>query len=231
VSYINAAEMAAEEREKAEKQIDDILEGRRRQIERDADYAQLLNDQLFDRLGYEAELARISGEDGAIRNAERRLFIEERTLEILRLKLATTEAEARAMAGGEFDTLAAAEDGRAIASSMVSLLRSDNIWEEAGRRFKDAAWDGVEDFLAQLFKGMNTGGAGGGGNWLSTIASVFTGGRKAAMLRPRVSTSSSCRRRTSPRPRSATRPPRASASSGGRASSTPSPAGSWASLN
>ncbi|MGH7020664.1 MAG: hypothetical protein ACREEY_12315, partial [Brevundimonas sp.] len=170
LSYINAAEMAAEEREKAEKQIDDILEGRRRQIERDADYAQLLNDQLFDRLGYEAELARISGEDGAIRNAERRLFIEERTLEILRLKLATTEAEARAMAGGEFDTLASAEDGRAIASSMVSLLRSDNIWEEAGRRFKDAAWDGVEDFLAQLFKGMNTGGAGGGGNWLSTIA-------------------------------------------------------------
>lgn len=180
LSYINAAEMAAEEREKAEKQIDDILEGRRRQIERDADYAQFLNDQLFDRLGYEAELARISGEDGAIRNAERRLFIEERTLEILRLKLATTEAEARAMAGGEFDTLAAAEDGRAIASSMVSLLRSDNIWEEAGRRFKDAAWDGVEDFLAQLFKGMNTGGAGGGGNWLSTVASVFTGGRKAA---------------------------------------------------
>lgn len=179
LSYINAAEMAAEEREKAEKQIDDILDGRRRQIERDADYAQLLNDQLFDRLGYEAELARISGEDGAIRNAERRLFIEERTLEILRLKLATTEAEARAMAGGEFDTMAAAEDGRAIASSMVSLLRSDNIWEEAGRRFKDAAWDGVEDFLAQLFKGMNTGG-GGGGNWLSTIASVFTGGRKAA---------------------------------------------------
>lgn len=180
LSYINAAEMAAEEREKAEKQIDDILEGRRRQIERDADYAQLLNDQLFDRLGYEAELARISGEGGAIRNAERRLFIEERTLEILRLKLATTEAEARALAGGEFDTLAAAEDGRAIASSMVSLLRSDNIWEEAGRRFKDAAWDGVEDFLAQLFKGMNAGGAGGGGNWLSTIASVFTGGRKAA---------------------------------------------------
>lgn len=180
LTYINAAEMAAEEREKAEKQIDDILEGRRRQIERDADYAQLLNDQLFDRLGYEAELARISGEDGAIRNAERRLFIEERTLEILRLKLAATEAEARAMAGGEFDTMAAAEDGRAIASSMVSLLRSDNIWEEAGRRFKDAAWDGVEDFLAQLFKGMNTGGAGGGGNWLSTIASVFTGGRKAA---------------------------------------------------
>lgn len=180
LSYINAAEMAAEEREKAEKQIDDILEGRRRQMERDADYAQLLNDQLLDRLGYEAELARISGADGAIRTAERRLFIEERTLEILRLKLAASEAEARAMAGGEFDTLAAAEDGRTIASNIVTVLRSDNIWEEAGRRFKDAAWDGVEDLLSSLFSQMGKGGAGGGANWLSAFASMFTGGRKAA---------------------------------------------------
>lgn len=172
--------MAAEEREKAEKQIDDILEGRRRQMERDADYAQLLNDQLMDRLGYEAELARISGADGAIKNAERRLFIEERTLEILRLKLAASEAEARAMAGGEFDTLAAAEDGRTIASNIVSVLRSDNIWEEAGRRFKDAAWDGVEDLLSSLFSQMGKGGSGGGANWLSAFASMFTGGRKAA---------------------------------------------------
>lgn len=179
LSYINAAEMAAEEREKAEKQIDDILEGRRRQMERDADYAQLLNDQLMDRLGYEAELARISGADGAIRTAERRLFIEERTLEILRLKLAATEAEARAMAGGEYDTLAAAEDGRTIASNIVSVLRSDNIWEEAGRRFKDAAWDGVEQLLSSLFAQMGKGG-GGSGDWLSAFASMFTGGRKAA---------------------------------------------------
>ncbi|WP_292085315.1 MULTISPECIES: hypothetical protein [unclassified Brevundimonas] len=180
LSYINAAEMAAEEREKAEKQIDDILEGRRRQMERDADYAQLLNDQLMDRLGYEAELARISGADGAIKNAERRLFIEERTLEILRLKLAASEAEARAMAGGEFDTLAAAEDGRTIASNIVSVLRSDNIWEEAGRRFKDAAWDGVEDLLSSLFSQMGKGAGSGGANWLSAFASMFTGGRKAA---------------------------------------------------
>lgn len=180
LSYINAAEMAAEEREKAEKQIDDILDGRRRQMERAADYAQLLNDQLMDRLGYEAELARISGADGAIKNAERRLFIEERTLEILRLKLAASEAEARAIAGGEFDTLASAEDGRTIASNIVSVLRSDNIWEEAGRRFKDAAWDGVEQLLSSLFAQMGRGGAGGGTNWLSVIASMFTGGRKAA---------------------------------------------------
>lgn len=180
LSYINTAEMAAEEREKAEKQIDDILDGRRRQMERDADYAQLLNDQLMDRLGYEAELARISGANGAIKNAERRLFIEERSLEILRQKLAASEAEARAMAGGEFDTLAAAEDGRTIASNIVSVLRSDNIWEEAGRRFKDAAWDGVEDLLSSLFSQMGKGGTGGGANWLSAFASMFTGGRKAA---------------------------------------------------
>jgi len=178
LSYINAAEVAAEEREKAEEQIDIILAGRRRQIEREADYAQLLNDQLMDRLGYEAELARISGGDGAIRTAERRLFIEERTLEILRLKLAATEAEARAMAGVEFDTLTAAEDGRAIASNIVSVLRSDNIWEEAGRRFKDAAWDGVEDLVSQILTSFSQSlPTGGGTGWLSSIASLFAGKR------------------------------------------------------
>lgn len=180
LSFINAGELAAEEREKAEEQIEIILAGHQRQLEREAEYQQLITDQVFDRLGYEAELARASGDEGAIRSAERRLFIEERTLEILRLKLAATEAEARAMAGGEYDTLAATEQGRATANSIVSVLRSDNIWEEAGRRFKDAAWDGVEDLIATVIKGLSPSGGTGGGNWLTAIAAMFTGGRQAA---------------------------------------------------
>lgn len=161
LALINQATALTEEREAAEKAVDIILEGRAKQLEREADYAQTIKDQLFDRLGYEAELARVTGNEGAIRAAERRLFIEERTLEILRLKLAATEAEARAMAGGEFDTLAAAETGRDVAGGIVSLLRSDNVWEEAGQRFKNAAWDGVEDLISKLFSSMD-GGKGGG---------------------------------------------------------------------
>jgi len=149
--------------------------------EKAADAAALLSDQTLDRLSYEAELARLGGNDGAIKDAERRLFIETRMLEILRLKLAATEAEARVMAGGEFAELDATAEGREMAQGMVSLLRSENIWEEAGRRFKDAAWDGVENLLAQLFKGMGSGGKDGGGGWLSAIGSflgsTFGGGR------------------------------------------------------
>lgn len=180
LAYLNQAEAAAEQREKTEEQIDQILAGRERQLEREANYAQLLQDRTMDRLGYEAELARASGDEGAIRLAERRLFIEERTLEILRLKLAATEEEARAMAGAQFDTLSSAERGRELASNFVSVLRSDDIWSEAGRRFKDAAWNGVEDILSTLFSSLKGGGGGGGGDWISTLAAIFTGGRKAA---------------------------------------------------
>lgn len=181
LTYLNTAEDAAEAREKAEREVDIILEGRRRQLEREADYQQLISDRLFDRLGYEAELARVTGDEQVIRAAERRLFIEERTLEILRLKLAATEAEARALAGREYDTLSQAEAGRDMASNIVSVLRADNIWEEAGRRFKDAAWDGVEDLLSQILGSFSQSlPTGGGGNWLQAIAGLFTGGRQAA---------------------------------------------------
>lgn len=187
LTYLNTAEDAAEAREKAadaanklEKIFADIAEEQRKA-------AELQLDRTMDQLGYQAELARAWGDETGIKNAERRLFIEQRTLEILRLKLAATEAEARAMAGGEYDTLEHAEEARNSAQTIVSVLRSDDIWEEAGRRFKDAAWDGFEDILAQLIGAMSKGGGGGfgsggagGGNWLQAFASLFTGGRKAA---------------------------------------------------
>lgn len=182
LAALNEATAATEllEQLSAAKARNDEKSARAREREQEA--AELLTDQTLDRLGLEAELARLGGNEGAIKDAERRLFIETRTLEILRLKLAATEAEARALAGGEFAELNATEEGREMAEGMVSLLRSDNIWEEAGRRFKDAAWDGVENLLAQLFKGMG-GGKDGGGGWVGAISgflgSVFGGGRAA----------------------------------------------------
>lgn len=147
--------------------------------QREAEAAELLADQTLDRLGLEAELARLGGNEGAIKDAERRLFIEQRMLEIIRLKLAATKAEARVMAGAEFAELDATAEGREMAEGLVSLLRSDNIWEEAGRRFKDAAWDGLEDLLAQVFKGLNAGGQGSGifSSIASFLGSAFGGGR------------------------------------------------------
>lgn len=109
IGLLNEATRRAEEREKAEEQIDIILAGRERQMEREADYVRLVNDQLLDRLSFEREIAGLIGEAGALGDAERRLWIEERTNEILRLRLAMTQEEARAKATGEFDQLRAAD--------------------------------------------------------------------------------------------------------------------------
>lgn len=179
LAYLNQAVELTEERERVEEQIDALVEASERRNRRRAETEQLLNDQLLDRLGYEAELARRGGSEGAIRDAERRLFIEERSLEILRLRLALTQEEARAMAGAEWAELDRTEDGRDMARSIVDVLRSDNIWEEAGRRFKDAAWDGIENLLSQLFANMG-GGKGGGDNWLSALGSAIFGGFRAS---------------------------------------------------
>ena len=83
------------------------------------------------------------------------------------------------MAGAEWEELDRTEAGRDMARSIVDVLRSDNIWEEAGRRFKDAAWDGIENLLSQLFSGMG-GGKGGGGNWLAQLGSAIFGGFRAS---------------------------------------------------
>jgi hypothetical protein len=187
LALINQATALTEEREAAEERIDLILEGRERQMQREADYAQLVTEQTLDRLGYEAQLARLGGNEGMIRDAERRLFIEERSLEILRLRLALTKEQAAAMAGAEWDELDRTEAGADMARSIVDVLRSDNIWEEAGRRFKDAAWDGIEQLLSQLFAQMGGGGKGGGGfDWINAAAAIFSGGRKAATGRSGV---------------------------------------------
>jgi hypothetical protein len=176
VASLNEARTQAENLAKWVAKSDEFWESIGENAEKAADAAALLTDQTLDRLGYELELARIGGSEGAIKDAERRLFIETRMLEILRLKLAASEAEARIMAGGEFNTLNAATEGREMAEGIVSLLRSDNIWEEAGRRFKDAAFDGIEQLLSQLFSGMNGGGKdGGGGGWIANVVGAVLG--------------------------------------------------------
>jgi tape measure domain-containing protein len=142
LSLLNAAEKLVEDRAKAEEEVDAILAGRERQMERDAEYAQLINDRLMDRLGFERELAGLIGEAGALGDSERRLWIEERTNEILRLRLALTEDEARAKATGEFDKLRSAEivgglggreDPAATAAAMyeeVNRLRQEDLLSE-----------------------------------------------------------------------------------------------------
>lgn len=155
-------------------------------IDAATDALELQNEQMMDRLGYEAELARLSGDPIRIEQAERALWIEEQINQILAQRPDLTRAAARRQAEGEANELSNAgrqgelrEFGRDLARDFVGVLSSDNIWAEAGQRFKDAAWDGVENMLAELFGALGSGG-GGSGNWMSAFASFFTGGRKRA---------------------------------------------------
>lgn len=70
------------------------------------------------------------------------------------------------------------ESWRGVARDFVDVLASDNIWEAAGRKFRDAAFDQLEDMLTNIFAALSKGGDGSG-NWLSTIASAAFGGNRA----------------------------------------------------
>lgn len=165
--------------EDAARGLEILAESNQRRIQENADAQQRENALLMDRLGYEAELARLRGDPQMIRAKERELWIEERINELLRLRPELGRTAASTQANTEADTLDAADNGAKAARSIVDVLRSDNIWEEAGRRFKDAAWDGVEQLLSQVFNQLFANQPGQGGNWLSSLGSAIFGGFKA----------------------------------------------------
>lgn len=169
-------------------EVDKILEGRQRQIEREADYQRLLNDQLLNALQIEAQLASLRGEEGAIRDAERRLYIEQRTNELLALRLAMTEQEARAKAGQEFDDFQSADRSGQMRDEFRSAF-SDGIraaidgdvggfFDGLADRFTSRLLDNLADDLFDLLS--NVGGDKKGGllgSIASGIGSLFGGGR------------------------------------------------------
>lgn len=178
LAHLNQAVALTEEREAAEKEVDRILEGRDRQLEREARLRQLLNDQLMDQLGLEAELARLSGDEGALRDAERRIWLEERANELLRLRLAMTMEEARAKAEGELGQLDEADAKGRFKDFIVSTGGDfGDMVEEAGARFKRRALEGLADALWSIVSRafQATGNGGGGPDWIKA-AGDFLGG-------------------------------------------------------
>lgn len=192
LSYINAAEVAAEEREKAEEQIETILAGRRRQLEREAEYQQRIQDQMFDRLAIEVELARLSGHEGRLKNAERELWIEERINELLRLRPELSAADARQQAGADWQNLDSADSEgrmrdefrRSFSEGIRAAIDGDlgGFFENLADRFTDRMLenlaDDLFDIVADAAKGFMS-SSGGGSNWVAAIASMFTGSTRA----------------------------------------------------
>lgn len=68
------------------------------------------------------------------------------------------------------------ESWRGVARDFVDVLASDNIWEAAGHKFRDAAFDHLEDMLTNVFAALSKGG-NGSGNIFAAIASSFGGNR------------------------------------------------------
>ncbi|HEY1071508.1 hypothetical protein [Brevundimonas sp.] len=192
LSYINAAEVAAEDREKAEEQIEIILAGRRRQLEREEEYQRRIQDQMFDRLAMEAELARLSGHEGRLKSAERELWIEERINELLRLRPELSKADARQQAGADWQNLDSADNEgrmrdefrRSFSEGIRAAIDGDlgGFFENLADRFTDRMLENLADDLfdvvAEAAKGFMSSGGGGSG-WISAIASAFTGSKRA----------------------------------------------------
>lgn len=191
LALINQATLRAEDLAGWIKQSDEFWEQIGDNTERAAASEQLLTDQTRDRLGFEAEIARLTGNEVAIRNAERRLFIEERALEIIRLKLAATKEEAELMAGAEFSALDNAERSgdlrdefrQSFSEGIRAAIEGDvgGFMENLADRFTDRMLDNLADDLFDLLssaaKGFSGGQGGGGGGFISAIASLFSGQR------------------------------------------------------
>lgn len=178
LSLLNAATQRAEEREKAEAQVDQIIENRKRQLEREADFQQQLNDQLMDRLAMEAQLASLRGDRRVNEAKERELWIEERINELLHLRPELTKGEARGVAQGEADALDAATTQGRFRDLVVEAGRDfRGLTERAGEGFKQKALEGLADALFKIIS-SSFGGKGGAGikSLLDYLPGFDTGG-------------------------------------------------------
>lgn len=174
LALLNRATELTEQREEAERQVDIILEGRQRQLERDADYQQLMNDRLFDQLSMQQAIAAARGDQGLLRAAERDLWIADRINELLRLRLAMTQEAAEAIASGEFAELENADAMGRFRSMVVSAGEDfGSLAGRAGDVFKRRALEGFADYLFNLLNSSK--GGGGIGGFLSTGLDLLLG--------------------------------------------------------
>ncbi|MFN4296806.1 MAG: tape measure protein [Brevundimonas sp.] len=163
--------------EDAEREIDAILEGRRRQLERDAEFAERELAITRDRLGFELELARLGGNSAAIEAASQRLWIEERINELLRLRPELTREDARSIAENEDrqlgDALRTGQARDAFRSIFVDAADGlDSALMNVADRFRQRLLENLADQIFDAFSGS------GGGGIMGFIGGLFGGGRQ-----------------------------------------------------
>lgn len=172
----------------AENQAADIAETRERtqarlaeQSEREANLRQRSADWTERQQNAELEIARLRGDDAAIRRLEREAELRQRIAEnterygVAGVGLAVGEQLQADQARADGDMAYAARDA---ARTFVDVIAADDPWEAAGQAFQRAAFNGLEDIFTEIFKGLSSGDGGGiVGAIGSAIGSLFGGGR------------------------------------------------------
>ena len=144
-------------------------------------------DETLERVRYEAEIARLTGNPASIEARERELYIAERTNDLLRDKVglitAADLAAAKSVATSEADELGSAdregrlreEFRRSFTDGLRAAMDGDigGLFESLADRFTSRMLDNLADDLFDL---MSKGGGGGGGGFLSSIGNLFSGG-------------------------------------------------------
>lgn len=170
----NQAEDVAEQREKTQARI-------REGLEREADLKRAAADWTERQHTAELEIARLRGDDAAIRRLEREAALRQRIAEFVErygvagVGLAVAEQLKFDQAQAEGDMNYAAENA---ARTFVDVIAADDPWEAAGNAFKRAAFNNLEDLFSNIFKSFMSNKDGGGlASIASGIGSLFGGGR------------------------------------------------------
>ncbi|MGQ2989522.1 MAG: tape measure protein [Ferrovibrionaceae bacterium] len=189
--YSDAA-MRALQMVAAENQAKDIEEDRERLAERRREWSELEADLKRRALDWtqrqydlELDLARVQGDPATIKKLEREAELRQRIAEYVErfgLAGAGLAVAEQMRVDGARDGREAADQiedaSRVAARHFVDVLAADDWASAAGQKFRDAAFNGLEDLLTTVFKQIGT---GEGGNLLGSIAkgvkAVFGGGR------------------------------------------------------
>lgn len=145
-------------------------------------------DETLERVRYEAEIARLTGNPASIEARERELYIAERTNDLLRDKVglitAADLAAAKSVATSEADELGSAdregrlreEFRRSFTDGLRAAMDGDigGLFESLADRFTSRMLDNLSDDLFDML--MKGGNGGGTGNFLSSITSLFSKG-------------------------------------------------------
>lgn len=173
----NQAEDIAEQRERTQARI-------REGIEREAELKRAAADWTERQHSAELEIARLRGDESAIRRLEREAALRQRIAEyterygVAGVGMAVAEQLSFDQASAEGDMNYAAENA---ARTFVDVIAADDPWSAAGYAFKRAAFDNLENLFSSIFKDLMNNDKGGGllGSIASGIGSFFSGGARA----------------------------------------------------